>query len=178
MGFQLRSSAFDLDSRRGGEPPRRPDMVHGAIVHEPALVALAREAEAGDDELAPIVELAAVDPPRAMEAFVRSVTSDATFESLDPELRERVLGNGAHFFSDEFGAFAAYVPDAERIRAAAVPLRVLVSRDGVPDLVAATARFADDLELQPESIAGHHAPYLQRPEAFAEELRPLLRELS
>jgi hypothetical protein len=52
---------------------------------------------------------------------VRTVTSHATFESLDLELRERVLGNGAHFFSEELGAFGAYVPDAERIRAAGVP---------------------------------------------------------
>jgi hypothetical protein len=86
-------------------------------VHEPALVALDGGAEPGDVELQPIVELAAVDPRRAMEAFSRGHTSDATFESLDPELRERILRNGAHFFSRELAAFGGYVPDAERIRA-------------------------------------------------------------
>ncbi|HEU0023800.1 MAG TPA: alpha/beta hydrolase [Thermoleophilaceae bacterium] len=157
---------------------RRPDVVGAAIVHEPALLALEDESEEGDDELAPIVELAGVEPRRAMEAFVRTVTSHATFESLDPQLRERMLGNGAHFFSEELGAFGAYVPDAERIRAAGVPLRVLVSRDGVPELVRVTARFAEQLGLELESISGHHAPYLQEPEAFAGELRPILKELS
>ena len=96
---------------------RRPELVRGAIVHEPALIALAGEPEEGDHELQPIVELAAVDPRRAMEAFVRMNTSDAAFEALDPQLRERMLGNGAHFFSNELAAFAGYVPDADRLRA-------------------------------------------------------------
>jgi esterase len=157
---------------------RRPELVRGAIVHEPALVALAGEADAGDVDLQPMIELAAADPRRAMETFVREHTSDATFESLDPQLRERILANGAHFFSRELAAFARFVPDSERIRAGGVPLRVLVSRAGTPPLIRATVRFSEQLGLPVEPVSGHHAPYLQRPEAFAEELRPILRELS
>ncbi len=77
-----------------------------------------------------------------MEAFVRKNTSDATFEALDPGMRERMLGNGAHFFSQELTAFGGYIPDAERIRAGRVPLRLLVSQDGAPQLIRATARLA------------------------------------
>jgi esterase len=157
---------------------RRPELVRGAIVHEPALIALAGEAEAGDPDLQPVVELATVDPRRAMESFVRAHTSDATFEALDPQLRERILDNGAHFFSRELAAFAGYVPDVERIRADDVPLRLLVSQDGAPQLIRATTRLAEQLGLAVEPIPGHHAPYLQQPEAFAEELRPILRRLS
>jgi esterase len=157
---------------------RRPELVRGAIVHEPALVALAGGAEAGDVELQPIVELAAADPRRAMEAFVREHTSDATFEALDPPLRERILRNGAHFFSRELPAFVGYIPDAERLRAGGVPLRLLVSQDGTPQLIRATAQFAEQLGLAVEPIPGHHAPYLEQPEAFAEELRPILKQLS
>lgn len=40
------------------------------------------------------------------------------------------------------------------------------------------ARPAERLGLAVETISSHHAPYLQDPEAFAEELRPILRELS
>lgn len=74
---------------------RRPDVLRGTVVHELALVALADLPDPGEDQLGPIVELAARDPRAAMEAFIRLHTNDATFESLDPELRERVLGNGA-----------------------------------------------------------------------------------
>jgi pimeloyl-ACP methyl ester carboxylesterase len=154
---------------------RRPDVVRGGIVHEPALLALAAKSE---DAFEPLVELAAVDPRGAMEAFVRTVTSHATFESLDPELRERMLASGGHFFAQELAAFRTYVPDAQAIRAAGVPLRVLVSRDGAPPLIHVTAQLAEQLGLELQHVSGHHAPYLQRPEVFAEELRPVLRELS
>lgn len=160
---------------------RRPGVVRGAVVHEPALIALAEDGDAGGDELGPIIELAGGDPRGAMEAFLRMVMSDATFESLDPELRERILGNGAHFFAEELGAFGSYLPDVERIRAAAVPMRLLVGGegdpDGTPQLAQVTARLAEQLGIEAGSVSGHHAPYLQHPEAFAEELRPILQEL-
>jgi esterase len=157
---------------------RRPGLVRGAIVHEPALIALGGEAEAGDVELQPLVELAAADPRRAMEAFVRKHTSDATFEALDPQHRQRILGNGRHFFTHELAAFGGYTPDAEGLRAGRVPMRMLVSQDGSPQLMRATARLAEQVGLTVAPISGHHAPYLQQPEAFAEELRPILRQLS
>jgi pimeloyl-ACP methyl ester carboxylesterase len=157
---------------------RRPELVRGAIVHEPALAALAGEAQAGDVDLQPIVELAAVDPRRAMEAFVRKHTSDATFEALDPAHRERIIGNGRHFFSRELGSFVGYLPDTRALRANRVPLRVLVGQDGTPQQIRATARLAQQLGLAVEPISGHHAPYLQQPDAFVKELRPILRQLS
>jgi pimeloyl-ACP methyl ester carboxylesterase len=81
------------------------------------------------------------------------------------------------FFAQELQAFGTYVPDVERIHAAGIPLELLVSREGVPFLIAATERLAGELGIEVESISGHHAPYLRDPEAFAEELRPILREL-
>jgi hypothetical protein len=113
-----------------------------------------------------------------MEAFVRLHTDDATFEALDPMLRERILQNGARFFAQQLAAFVAYVPAVERIRVAGVPLRLLGSREGVPLLIAATERLAGELGIEVESLSGHHAPYLRHPEAFAGELRPILRELA
>jgi pimeloyl-ACP methyl ester carboxylesterase len=153
---------------------RRPAVLRGAIVHEPALVALA---DAGDDPLGPIVDLADTDPRAAMEAFHRLNTSDATFEALDPQLRERILRNGAGFFAQQLPAYKAFLPDVERIRASDVPLRLLVSADGTPPLIGASHRLAQELTLEVGAITGHHAPYLQQPDAFAEELRPILREL-
>jgi hypothetical protein len=146
--------------------------------HEPALISFAETADPEDDPLAPVVELAERDPRAAMEAFVRMHTDDATLESLAPALRDRILGNGARFFGQQLPAFATYVPDVERIRAAGIALRLLVSREGVPRLIGATKRLARELGIGVDSIRGHHAPYLQHPEAFAEELRPILRQLA
>jgi pimeloyl-ACP methyl ester carboxylesterase len=157
---------------------RRPGTLRGAIVHEPALIALAAPPPPGGDPLQPIVELADRDPRAAMEAFLRLATDDATFDALDPMLRERMLGNGARFFAQQMPAFVTYVPDFERVRAAGLPLRLLVSREGTPSLIGATERLAAEVGLAVGSISGHHAPYLKDGEAFAEELRPILRELA
>ena len=156
---------------------RHPQLIRGAIVHEPALLALAGEPEEGDHALQPILEQAATDPRRAMEAFIRLNSSDAAFEALDPQLRERMLDSAAHLFSNELAAFSGYVPDVDRLRGNRVPVRMLVSRHGAPQLIRATKRFAEQLGLTVEAISGSHAPYLQQPEAFAEELRPILRRL-
>jgi pimeloyl-ACP methyl ester carboxylesterase len=42
----------------------------------------------------------------------------------------------------------------------------------------AAARFAGQLGLAVGQISGHHVPSLDQPKAFAEELRPILRELA
>jgi hypothetical protein len=47
----------------------------------------------------------------------------------------------------------------------------------VPPLIQATERFAEQVGVAVETISGHLAPYLHRPEAFAEELRLIPREL-
>ncbi len=156
---------------------RHPQLVRGAIVHEPALLALAGEPQQGDHDLQPIFELAAVDTRRAMEDFLRLNISDAGFEALDPQLRERMLGGAAHLFSNELAAFAGYEPDAETLRASRVPVRMLVSRQGAPQLIRATKQLAEQLGLAVETISGSHAPYLEQPDAFAEELRPILRSI-
>jgi pimeloyl-ACP methyl ester carboxylesterase len=157
---------------------RRPDLLRGAVVHEPAILTFAPVPGPDDDPLRPIVELADDDPRAAMEAFVRMHTDDTTFEALDPMLRERILRNGVRFFAQQLPAFRGYEPDIDRIRAAGTPMRLLVSREGVAFLIGATERLGGDLGIEVESISGHHAPYLGDPDTFAEELRAILRELA
>jgi pimeloyl-ACP methyl ester carboxylesterase len=95
----------------------------------------------------------------------------------EPALREGMLATGPHFFGAELAAIGAYVPDARQIRSAGVPLRLLVSDAGERPLVRATICLSEQLGLEVASIPGHHAPYLEQPQAFAEQLRPFLREL-
>ena len=155
---------------------RRPELLRGAIVHEPALIAVAPNPEAEAAELQPIVELAAQDPRRATETFWRAFSSDETFEGLDPELRERMLANGAHFFARELEAIASYTPDREGLRAAGVPVRALASRDGLMEYGVQWLR--EHLGAEVGLVSGHHIAYLQHSEVFADELRPIVRALS
>lgn len=155
---------------------RRPHVVHAALVHEPALIAVSsRQGDAVAADIGAIFELAATDPRAAMEAFIRRFTSDETFDRADDEVRERILGNGANFFASELEAFASYVPDPDRVSALAVPVRVLASRDSGDHQTCEW--LAGRLGPGVEYLSGHHAPYAQHPEVFAEELRPMLRDL-
>lgn len=155
---------------------RHPGVLRAAIIHEPALIAVAPDSTDRGD-LDAILDLASHSPRAAMEAFLREHTSDATFEGLDPALRERVLTNGANFFGRELEAFASFVPAVDRIREAGVPLRVLVGRESAPAYGKAAEWLGQALDLPVGSLSGHHAPYLQHPERFAEELRAILRTM-
>ncbi len=158
---------------------RWPGLVRGAIVHEPALIALGgRGRKRGTSSCSRSSSWPR--PIRAARWRPSSADTPPTPRSRRStrSIRERILGNGTHFFSQELAAFGGYIPDAERLRASHVPVRMLVSQDGSPQLMRATARFAEQLGLTVAPISGHHAPYLQRPEVFAEELRPIVRQLS
>ena len=66
-----------------------------------------------------LVTLAAL--ARFAEVAARSA-GDAAFASLDPELRERMLGNAELFFGSELGAFSTYVPDPAALSAVRTPV--------------------------------------------------------
>lgn len=158
---------------------RRPDVVRGAVVHEPALIALLSQDDPWIAGFAPIFELAATDVRAATEAFGRAVTDAATFEGLDPELRERMLGNGANLFGNEIDGFVSYMPDAAKLAASRVPVELLYCRLTLEQQGDAIASWLErHLGVKRKYVSGHHAPYLNQGEVFAEELRPLLRSLA
>ena len=79
-----------------------------------------------------------------MEVFIRHNAGDEVFESwlasIDPAVRERILGNGAMFFSIELPAFATFVPDRDRMRASGVPLTVVIGEENRDTWFGAAAR--------------------------------------
>jgi pimeloyl-ACP methyl ester carboxylesterase len=148
-------------------------LIRGAVLHEPVLLGLM--VGEYDAEIQALIGQAANAPEDAMEGYLRLVASDATVESLDADLRERVRQNGAHFFSRELDVFASYVPAFAVIRSRRVPLRMLV---GVAGVSAQVALAAEELGVAIERVSGSHCAYLQQPESFAEELRPVVRDLA
>ena len=97
------------------------------------------------------------------------MTDDATFDGLEPEARERMLGNGANLFGNELDAFMSHLPDEAKLGAAGVPVELLFSR-GSLDLFTRTeivAWLEHRFGVQRRFVSGHHAPYLNQPEVFA-----------
>jgi hypothetical protein len=52
----------------------------------------------------------------AMELFLRNVAGDQVYESLDPQLRERLLDNGSVLYEIELTPFVAYEPSPTNSR--------------------------------------------------------------
>jgi pimeloyl-ACP methyl ester carboxylesterase len=154
---------------------RQPQTVRGAIIHEPPLISLLPQD--GPSPLEPIFELARSDPRAALEAFVRVNSSDAAWEGLEASTRERMLGNAVTLFQHEIGEFVSYVPDQAALRETKVPVVPLVSRHGLPFAPAVQSWLEVQIGVPGGTLSGHHAPYFDMPEVFAEELRPVLKQL-
>lgn len=166
---------------------RHPDVVRGALVHEPPIIPVVPGgAELGAHFQAMTEEALATGGPRgAMEFFLRAEAGAANFEHLDPELRERMLGNAEVFFSTELEPFVTYVPDAASLGQVSIPVFALAGVEhrgadgGQGDYhYEATRWVADCLGTNLIEIPGAHAPYLDHPRELAAALRPLLRQVS
>lgn len=159
---------------------RHPELIRGAILHEPPLTAYMSNAEEVLGALQQVIEsgMQSGGPRGGVEAFLRFAAGDEALESMDPQLRERLLGNGETLFGTEMGVLEPYQPDEATLAAVEVPVRVMVGAESAP-FFAETARWlADRLDAPLEGLPGGHAPYFDRPEEMAERIRPLLRELS
>jgi pimeloyl-ACP methyl ester carboxylesterase len=102
---------------------RHPDAVRGAILHEPALFALFDDP---DGTRAVVKELVAKGMQEggllgALEQFWRFVAGDASWEGLEPGLREQMLASADTYFGLKRGRFDAYVPPADVLAAIAAP---------------------------------------------------------
>ncbi len=159
---------------------RHPELVRGAILHEPPMTAGMSNPEEVMGAIQQVVEggMQRGGPRGGCETFLRFVAGDEVFENLDPHLRERMLDNGETFFGLEMGAFEPFHPDEASLTTVEAPVRVMVGTESAP-FFAETARWlAERLGVESETLPGAHTPYFDRPQEMAESLRPLLRELS
>jgi pimeloyl-ACP methyl ester carboxylesterase len=162
---------------------RRPDVVRGAIVHEPVLAPVSpRGADVGS-LIARIRQdgFAKGGSRAAQELFLRWAASDEVFEAVDPDVRERLLDNGEVFFGLELERIVSYAPDATALRRSGVPIVVAsgAASKGTT-MVEGSEWLARELGCEQLWLPGYHTPYLhpEQSQPFAEALRPIIRQLS
>ena len=161
---------------------RHPHMLQGAIFHEPAFpsgiadigaVRTARQAQMEEG-------MARGGPRAAMQLYLGWVAGDEVYESLDPQLRERLLGNAEVLFGIEMAPFIAYEPAPGQLAAIRVPRAVTAGADNRDSAAAghwryeATQWLAAHLQTTVIDLPGAHMGYLGQPEHFAKALRPIL----
>lgn len=160
---------------------RHPEVLRGAIVHEPPLVpVLTNAAETGAMLQSMVVEGLAKGGPRGgAELFIRVNAGDATFEALEPALRERMLANGEVLFGIELEAFVSYIPEAAALAQLRVPVVVAAGFGNRGVYYHEAAQWVADRVGTPlQEFPGAHTPYFDRPAEFARALLPHLRALT
>jgi pimeloyl-ACP methyl ester carboxylesterase len=157
---------------------RHPELVRHAVLYEAPLLAVVPEGEAVVAGFQATIDQAMAEggPRKAMEAFMRANAGDEIvdelFASVPPAQRDMVLDNGAVFFPIELPAFAAFVPDRERMRASGVPLTVAVGAGNRDNWFGtASAWLADGTGAELVELPGGHAGFFDHPEAFVELVR-------
>jgi hypothetical protein len=117
------------------------------------------------------------------ELFLLSVAGRETYESLDPELRERILRNGDVLLNTEMAPYLEYEPTPAELTSVRLPRLVTAGADNREKTAPgywryeAAAHLAAQLDTPLAEPPGAHMAYLSQPTACAEALRPLLEKL-
>jgi 3-oxoadipate enol-lactonase len=155
-------------ARIGVDVARRfPELLRGAVLSEPALIALSEDGGAGFvARLRPALE-AAPTPQAAVDAFFTEV-DPRLWRGLPEERKDAFRANHVELFGDL--QMPAYAPADEDLAAIGVPIRLLRGSDSEPifgEIVGHVARAipaADVVVLD----GATHATYASAPEAFAD----------
>lgn len=156
---------------------RYPDLVRGAMLHEPALMSVLPDPRAFIAHVMPIIEeaMARGGPRAAVEAFVRTVGGDAAYERMPAELRERIVNNGE--LMEVEAPLSEYLPTQAELASVRRPVEILVGTHSPPPLIEMSRWLATALNAPVRTLASGHAPQLEQPEALARELRAWLARL-
>jgi pimeloyl-ACP methyl ester carboxylesterase len=156
---------------------RHPQVVRAAVLHEPAFFALVDDPTAARIKVTEVIAPAmdAGGPTAAFQSFLRFAAGDATWERLDANVRERMLGSAGTYFSKEIGSFDTYLPDDQAVADIAAPVHLLVAQDSHPEFGQAAGRLAARLELEVTSVSGGHFGYVDHPQELAKTVCALLQ---
>jgi pimeloyl-ACP methyl ester carboxylesterase len=162
---------------------RRPEVLRGAIFHEPPYLAgcSAPEAAAGAVQEVINAGMAEGGPRAAVERFQRWIAGDEAYELFAPDFRARLLDDGEVLFTVEMGPALNYLPTDEQLAGLRVPCIVTAGADNRDPaatrhpLFECAQWFAGRLGVQLVETAGGHVPQFTHAPALVELLRPMLR---
>lgn len=161
---------------------RHPEVLRGAVFHEPPFFAACSAPEAAAGALQEVVDagMAEGGPRAAVERFQRWIAGDEAYESFAPDFRARLLDDGEVLFTIETGPMLSYLPTEEQLAGMRVPCAVIAGADNRDPAAAAhwlfeCARwFSGQLGVQLAETPGGHVPQFTHVPALVERLRPML----
>ena len=164
---------------------RHPAVLRGVVFHEPIFQSGVTNAAALWARRKALIEkgIAKGGVRAASELFLLSVAGKETYESLAPELRERLLRNGDVLLNVEMTPYLEYEPAPAQLASVRLPRVVTAGADNRDTTAPGHWRYesatylAAQLDTPLAELPGTHMAYLGQPGAFAEALRPHLDKL-
>ena len=161
---------------------RFPEVVRGAVFHEPPLVAVTSAPEVAAKAIEDVVAagMAAGGPRAAIEMFQRWVAGDDAYDSFDPDFQARLLSDGEVLFGVEVGPAMSYLPAERDLADVRVPCAVTSGADNRDPgathhwLFECSQWLADQLGVNVVETPGGHIPQLTHAPAFVDLLRPIV----
>jgi pimeloyl-ACP methyl ester carboxylesterase len=161
---------------------RRPEVVRGALIHEPSIGAALSHPEALTASFETMIAegMTRGGPRGAMESLLRHYATEDVFDALSPEERDRAVGSAEVFMTMEMERFASYAPDLEAVRASGAPVAILKGResDRYADIPEEVSWLSEKLAVPVTEVPGAHVGYMQHPDDWADILRRIIREMS
>jgi pimeloyl-ACP methyl ester carboxylesterase len=165
---------------------RHPAVLRGVVFHEPSLLSGVTVAADIRAHRAALIEQGKGEGGirAATELFLVSVAGRETYESLDPELRERLLRNGDVLLTIEMTPYLEHEPTATELASVRLPRLVTAGVNNRDPTAPGHWRYQSAAHLVARlgtslvELPGPHLAYLEQPSAFAEALRPHLAELT
>ncbi len=160
---------------------RHAGLVRRAVIYEAPLFAVVPDGKEMVAGAQAAVERALAErgPRQAFELFIRADSGDEAdnvVEVLGATVWDRVLDNGAVFFSIALPAIAAFVPDGALMRASGVPLTVVRGAQNRDTwLAAASAWLAAATGADCGELPGGHGGYVTNPAEFVALVRRIAR---
>jgi pimeloyl-ACP methyl ester carboxylesterase len=152
---------------------RHPQVVRGAIAHEPFLPSLLPNAQNLNGFWQ--AKLAKGGPRYAMTVFTGMKEGESIY-GLDLGLVRRVFGNGDVVFLVEIPASLSHLPDVKALKKSRVPIVVAAGEETSMFYHCSSRWVADQLETDLHELPGDHDCYAARPKEFAEAFLALLEK--
>lgn len=161
----------------------QPDLLRGAIVHEPALFGLLEE----DPDAAPMLagaigavgnvmeKVASGDETSAAEDFCEAMVGYGTWDPMPTEMRQMMIDNVGRFPKEDVQVITC---DPERIRSFEKPV-LLTMGDESPPIYAPVIEKLTGILPGPEVVRLNgtgHVPQITHPEAFAQTVEEFIRK--
>lgn len=158
-----------------------PDVVRGAVLHEPPIISLLPDAA---EQFAFLDEVEGVykrdGAPAAMRLFAQSIVGFAPTVAQDAQRMgdSDATSNLDHFFAREFRSISRFLPDIDRLKASNVPMVAAAGeQSGDAYYARSTKLLSEMIGCDFRLMSGHHLGFIAEPETFARELRALLNHL-